>query len=140
MSKPSKKKIEKKKEHQKEDYKKLIKRKENLMKVAKKEKADWRLERDTRQKMVPIRKEHEIHVKSAAEIANQIEANLQHLKDLEIEYEKASNERDGFNEALEAEGFTTIKEKLNFLNKQAEEQVFKKSEEISEEKEEKSTI
>jgi hypothetical protein len=140
MSKPSKKKIEKKKEHQKEDYKKLIKRKENLMQTAKKEKADWRLERDTRQKIVPIRKEHEIHAKSAAEIANQIELNLQQLKDMEAEYEKASNERDGFNESLEAEGFTTIKEKLDFLNKQAEEQAMKNSEEKFEEKEEKSTI
>jgi hypothetical protein len=110
------------------------------MKTAKQEKADWRLERDTRQKITPIRKEHEIRTKSAADIANQIEENLQKLKDMEEEYEKATNERDGFNESLEAEGFKTIKEKLDFLNKQAEEQVFKKSEEFSNKKEDEDTI
>ena len=139
MSKPNKKKIEKKKEHQKEDYKKLVKRKENLMKIAKQERADWRLERDTRQKIDPIRKEHEIRTK-LADIANQIEANFQKLKNMEAEYEKTANERDGFNEALESEGFKTIKEKLDFLNKQAEEQVSKKSEEISNKKEDEAAI
>jgi hypothetical protein len=131
MSKPSKVRLEKKKVREKESYKKLLKRKEVLVKKAKQEKAEWKIERATREKKAPFVKPPPInHPKTAEEIALQIEANLQKLKDMEEEYQKTVNEREGLNEALEAEGFKTLQEKLDFLNKNAQEQAEKQAEEM----------
>jgi DNA-binding ferritin-like protein len=53
---------------------------------------------------------------------------------MEEEYQKAAWEREGLNEALESEGFKTIKEKMDFLNAKALEQAEKQIEEIEKNK------
>ena len=142
MSKPSKKKVEKKKENEKKDYQKLLIKRVNNIKKSKKEKDEWKLERMTREKVIPIKKEvkpiidfdPQVKTRTAADIALQMEANLNKLKQMEEEYQKAAWEREGLNEALESEGFKTIKEKMDFLNAKALEQAEKQIEEIEKNK------
>ena len=130
MSKPSKTRLEKKKKREKENHVKLVKRKESLQKKAKQEKLEWKLERDTREKEKPFTKIPIEKPKTAEEIALQIEANLQKLKVMEEAYAKEVREREGLNEALEAECFKTVQEKLDFLNKNAQEMAEKQAEEM----------
>lgn len=122
MSKPSKKRMEKKKKRDRETYKKMLIKKEKIRVQTVKDNELKRLEKETEPKLVPYRKE----VKAQTpEIEAQIEANFRELQKLEEQYELELTEREGLNEALEAEGFTTIQEKLNFLNEQAQEEAKK---------------
>jgi len=130
MSKPSKKKFEKQKKRQKQTYKELLSRRSKIMEKAKKERAEYKLERETREKIKPI--VNTPKERTAEDIAKQIEANLQLLKQMEDEYENAAMEREGLNQALEAEGFKSLKEKMDFLQESAKEQASKQLEEMEE--------
>ena len=123
MSKPSKKKFEKKKKREQEGYLKTLKRREKIRQEAKRDKERSKLEREVRIKLKPFVKEGpKPHAKTEEEVIAQIEENFAALKVLEEQYQRVNEEREGLNSALEAEGFTTLKEKMDFLNKQAMEQ------------------
>ena len=137
MSKPSNARIEKKKLREKENHKKLLKRKLDLQQKAKKEKEEWKLEQAFKEKQKPFVRIPVEKSKTATEIALQIEANLQKLQVMENAYTKEVREREGLNEVLELEGFKTIQEKLDFLNKNAQEMAEKQVEEMKLEEEKK---
>lgn len=123
MSKPSKKKLEKKKKHEQEDRKTLLKRREKIRAEAKESRKRRRLERDTRPRLPPIRNwTPKPHAKTPEEVAAQIEENYQALKRLEEDYETEVANREGLNESLEAEGFKSLREKMDFLNEEAQKQ------------------
>ena len=120
MSIPSKKRLEKKKKHEREDRKRLLKRREKIRAEAKSDKERWRLERDTRIKQQPFVKEPKPHARTPEEVAAQIEENYRALQALEQAYEVEASNRECLNKALEEEGFTTLREKMDFLNQQAQ--------------------
>jgi hypothetical protein len=121
MSKISKKRMEKKKKREREVYKKTLARRERIRKESAEDEKLKRLERETEPKLVPYRKAVRSDARSPEEIEARIVENLKELQKLEEQYEQEVAEREGLNEALEAEGFTTVQEKLNFLNEQAQE-------------------
>ena len=120
MSKPSKKRLEKKKEHQKKDYKKILRRRGRIRAQARSDRERAKLERESRIPLKPYTKNPKPHAKTPEEVAAQIEENYKALAALEEDYEREMANRDGLNKALEAEGFKTLREKMDFLNKEAQ--------------------
>lgn len=120
MSKPSQKKFEKQKKREKETKKQLTKRRDKIRSEAKARRELERLDRETQPKMQPYRKKVTTIPQTEEEIMAQVEHNLKILEALEEEYKEALRDREAVNEELEAEGFKTIQEKLDYLNKQAE--------------------
>jgi len=122
MSKPSQKKFAKKKKRRKETEKELSARRVKIRKEAKADKYRDKLEKDTEPKLVPFRKDPEKlepAPQTQEEIVAQIEHNMKILEALEEDYKESVMQREAANEALEAEGFNSIEEKMNFLNEQA---------------------
>lgn len=121
MSKPSKKRLEKKKNREIKSRKKILLRRNAIRKEAAENKRINKIEKEA-EKQEPFRHMSRIHgaTKTAEEIAAQIQRNFEILRALEDEYAKEMAEREGLNQALEAEGFVTLKEKLDYLSKKAE--------------------
>jgi Arc/MetJ family transcription regulator len=114
MSKPSQKKFEKKRVRDKETKKQILTRR--LKERAKRREADKdeRYIRKTRDRIQPYVKANDPILK-----LNQIERNLEVLKHLQEEYLKEEAQRESINEELEAEGYKSLKEKMDALNEKA---------------------
>lgn len=120
MSKPSKNRLEKKKNRELKNKKKVLMRRKKIREEASENKRIKKIEKDSEPKQQPF--SNVAKVKTPEEIAKQIEHNFEVLMALENEYAKEMAEREGLNKALEEEGYTTLKEKMDYLNKKAEEE------------------
>jgi hypothetical protein len=124
----SKKKLQKRKQREKEVRKKVLARREELRverkeleKERQREREMWLLEHGKPQPAVSGNPE--IAAKKLADRAQNAAEKLQHnleiLKALEAEYEKEQASRTELNEKLEAEGYKTMKEKMAAMHEKA---------------------
>jgi hypothetical protein len=115
------KKLKEKKKKKREDRAKvtvLVKRKALRAKI-KHDKEVARIDRQYNKKLVPYvrpEKAAQIRMENNNKIKQQIEHNLEILKALEAEYLKEQKEKTDRNANLEAEGHTTLKEKMDVMN------------------------
>jgi hypothetical protein len=119
------KKLKEKKKKKREDRAKatvLVKRKALRAKI-KHDKEVARIDRQYNKKLVPYvrpEKAAQMRFESDNKIKQQIEHNLEILKALEAEYLKEQKEKAERNANLEAEGHTTLKEKMDVMNNTAQ--------------------
>lgn len=114
------KKLKEKKIKAKEKLKKEQKNKQRLFLARQKraEKEAYLETKKNQEKQEPIRNESKLD-----QIKSNIEHNLEILKALEEEYIANQKQKADLNSELEAEGFTTIEEKIESIKKKSEELV-----------------
>jgi hypothetical protein len=117
MGKPSKKKQAKQIKKQREKKKKTLQKRESRRKFFSDEKKQKKLEYKYRERGITIKNPEKM---TELEREQQIARNLEKIREYEKEYEREIAERQGLNEALEAEGFNSLQEKMDFLCKEAE--------------------
>jgi hypothetical protein len=124
----SRKEIEKRKQREVAVRKKVLERREEIRKERKEVESERKKERD----MYLLEHGHtaaalpgnpELAEQKKAErekkVAEKLKRNLAILKSLEAEYEKEQSTRKDVNNKLEAEGFKTMKEKMDALHEKA---------------------
>ena len=124
------KKIQKQKAREKENKRKLAKKRESK-RLQDKEKREWedKMEKEAgEEKLQPY--VHPEKAKAREEekdrnIKEQLEHNVEILQALEEEYLKDQASKSDMSSQLEEEGFVTVKEKLDELNRRAVEEVDK---------------
>ncbi len=123
-----KQKEKKKKERERKAKARVLKRREQARQEAKEKKAQedkWDAEyAESVGKSKPYRKpksEEELieRVHQDKDIMAKLQANIEILKALEEEYEKEQAARKKLNEELDAEGYSTVKDKMDALHKKA---------------------
>lgn len=115
------KKIEKAKQREKDNKKKLLAKRLANKKQQKLE----TLLTPQKEKLKPIINTFNTEKKNN-EIMEQLKHNLKILEALEEEYDREKNQRAALNEDLESKGLKTIKEKMDYLEKHAIENLEKK--------------
>ena len=120
----TKKQIEKKKKSRELKAKaRVAARRHKLGQIKKEEKQSARLSKKFRDKIKPIVKDPEAKKKleeiEAKKTLEKLEKNMQVLKALEEEYIKEKEAKKQLNEELEAEGYSTLKEKMKALEDRA---------------------
>lgn len=108
-------KLKKKREHTKKGQ--MLRRKEA---IRAKQKYEKQIEKDViqnRPKLTPITNEAIAAKKDS--VQEQLEENMKILKALEEEYEKEMASKKQLNEGLEAQGHSTLQDKMDAINKQA---------------------
>lgn len=112
----------KKQKKEKESRVKAARRREKVQAENRARKKDQQAAERARRKINPIRpyvKDPNKAKVRAEEVLAQLEKNLQILEALEEEYLREEEAKKKLNEELEAEGLTTLKEKLDALEKKA---------------------
>lgn len=127
MSKPSKKKQHKKKQREDKAKKRVAARRAAHLKEKQEARRRERFERQFRERGVTIvndpEKQKESEAAKQKRIIAQLERNHAILEALEKEYEAEMAAKKEINEDLEAQGFNSLEEKLEHLNKEAEKKV-----------------
>lgn len=107
--------------------KRVLSRRDSLRKQSRENLKAARLERKFRNKMDPIIKDPEkkkiLEEIKESKILSKLEKNAEILKALESQYENEINQKKEFNEKLESEGYLTLSEKLNAIDKKNKEQM-----------------
>lgn len=122
----SKKQQERKKKKREEIAKKrVLARRNSLRKQSSEEKKAARLDKKFRQKAQPIIKDENkrkiMEDLRNEKILSKLEQNAEILKALEAQYQEEINSKKNINQELESEGCATLKEKLDLLDKKAQE-------------------
>lgn len=126
MSRPSPKRLKKKKEREKEARKKVLVRRAAIRAPQ----VEANKEKKKMKRVVKLQKEmgelnmwaDDVLSKLSNDTLTQLEKNAQILKALEKEYEKETKNKRNLNNGLEEKGITTLHEKLNYLHQQFVEQ------------------
>lgn len=122
----TKKQLEKKKKARESKAKARVEAaRHKAMLLKKDERRQTKLNNKFREKLVPFVKDPEkrkaFEENEANKSREKLERNMQILKALEEEYEKEKDAKRALNDKLEAEGHTTLKDKLSALEKKARE-------------------
>jgi hypothetical protein len=115
----------KKKKRQEVAKKRVLARRNALRKQSGEDKKAAKLDKKFRNKIQPIIKD-EVKKKIMEDLKNEkilskLEKNAEILKALEAQYQEEINAKNEFNKQLEQEGCSTLKEKLDALDKKAQE-------------------
>ena len=119
----------KKQQREKEGKKKAAKRREKTQAENRARKKDKLAEEKARRKINPIRpyvKDPEKVKARDEDVMAQLERNYKILEALEEEYAREEEQKKKLNEELEAQGLTTLKEKLDELERRAKAELKKK--------------
>jgi hypothetical protein len=118
----NKRKLKKKKERENKSKAKVLKLREKLRKQSRWEKHKEREDRKMRDRIMPYRKadDPQYQAEEQSKKLLQIEKNLEELKRLEKEFEEEQVERSDLNAVLEADGYSSLGEKMSHLGEVAQ--------------------
>lgn len=127
MGQPSKKKLQKKKQREEKAKKRVAARRAAHLKEKQEARRREKFERQFRERGMTIvndpEKQRESEEAKKQRVIEQLERNHEILAALEKEYEEEMAAKKEINDDLEAQGFESLEEKLEHLNKEAEKKV-----------------
>lgn len=109
----------KKKQREAKAKERVLKRREAIRAEAKKHKA-WAVAERKANKGIPIKGSM---ADRDAQILEKLRHNYAILEALDAEYQKEQESRKSLNQSLEAEGYMTLKDKMNYIGKTTQEQL-----------------
>lgn len=113
----------KKKDREEKSKSRVLARRHQIRSAMREETKAKKLEKKFRDKIKPFVKDPEkkaaIEAAEETKVRERLERNMQILKALEDEYESEQGRKNEINQALEAQGHETLKEKLNAIESMA---------------------